>query len=125
MFFLQSAALMAAVTLISFIPLRHLIDLFLGNNYFFSHLWTKGLGLLIAGTLVWAIGRQYNIETYCPVDAAGRFYHASGASGTLPEELIGKTVWEANPVVIEILVGASVVLGSLVFLGVEWRRRRA
>lgn len=28
-------------------------------------------------------------------------------------------------VVIEILVGASVVLGSLVFLGVEWRRRRA
>ncbi len=28
-------------------------------------------------------------------------------------------------VVIEILVGASVVLGCLVFLGVEWRRRRA
>ena len=60
MFFLQSAALMAAVTLISFIPLRHLIDVLLGNNYFFSHLWTKGLGLLIAGTLLWAIGRQYN-----------------------------------------------------------------
>ena len=30
-------------------------------------------------------GRQYGIETYCPVDAAGRFYHAEGAAGTLPE----------------------------------------
>jgi hypothetical protein len=59
-FFLQSAALMAAVTLISFIPLRHLIDFLLGNNYYYNHLWPKGLGLLIAGTLVWTIGRQYN-----------------------------------------------------------------
>ncbi|MBI3278820.1 MAG: isoleucine--tRNA ligase [Acidobacteria bacterium] len=49
------------------------------------------------------IGRQYGIETYCPVDAAGRFFHAQGADGTLPGELIGKNVWEANPVVIEIL----------------------
>ena len=48
-------------------------------------------------------GRQYGLEVYCPVDAAGRMYHASGAAGRLPEELIGKTVWEANPVVIEIL----------------------
>ena len=47
--------------------------------------------------------RQYGIEVYCPVDAAGRIYHATGAAGRLPEELIGKTVWEANPVVIEIL----------------------
>ena len=51
----------------------------------------------------YVVGRQYGIETYCPVDAAGRFYHAEGAAGTLPEEIIGKTVWEANPIVIEIL----------------------
>jgi isoleucyl-tRNA synthetase len=47
--------------------------------------------------------RQYGIETYCPVDHTGRFFHATGAAGTLPEELIGKTVWEANPVVLQIL----------------------
>jgi isoleucyl-tRNA synthetase len=47
--------------------------------------------------------RQYGIEVYCPVDASGRIYHATGAAGRLPEELIGKTVWEANPVVIDIL----------------------
>ena len=34
---------------------------------------------------------------------AGRFFHAEGAPGRLPDELIGKTVWEANPIVIEIL----------------------
>ncbi|MCL4402503.1 MAG: isoleucine--tRNA ligase [Acidobacteria bacterium] len=49
------------------------------------------------------VGRQYGIETYCPVDAAGRFFHASGAAGRLPEEIIGRTVWEANPLVIDIL----------------------
>jgi isoleucyl-tRNA synthetase len=49
------------------------------------------------------VSRQYGINTYCPVDAAGRFYHADGAEGRLPEELIGKTVWEANPIVIDIL----------------------
>ena len=47
--------------------------------------------------------RKYGINTYCPVDAAGRFFHAEGADGRLPEELIGKTVWEANPIVIGIL----------------------
>ncbi|HVN06455.1 MAG TPA: isoleucine--tRNA ligase [Bryobacteraceae bacterium] len=51
----------------------------------------------------YVVGSRYGIATYCPVDAAGRFYHAEGAAGRLPEELIGKTVWEANPVVIEIL----------------------
>jgi isoleucyl-tRNA synthetase len=58
----------------------------------------------------YVIGRQYGIETYCPVDAAGRFYHAEGAAGRLPEALIGKTVWEANPVVIEILRSAGALL---------------
>jgi isoleucyl-tRNA synthetase len=58
----------------------------------------------------YAIGRVYGIETYCPVDAAGRFYHAPGADGRLPEEIIGKTIWEANPVVVEILKSAGALL---------------
>ena len=33
-----------------------------------------------------SVGRQYGIATYCPVDAAGRFFHAEGAAGRLPEE---------------------------------------
>ncbi len=37
------------------------------------------------------------------MNEAGRFYHAEGAPGRLPEALIGKTVWEANPIVIELL----------------------
>jgi isoleucyl-tRNA synthetase len=59
----------------------------------------------------YATGRHYGIETYCPVDPSGRFYHASGAAGRLPEELIGKTVWEANPIVIEILKSAGALMG--------------
>jgi len=58
----------------------------------------------------YASGRQYGIETYCPVDGAGRFFHAAGAAGRLPEELIGKTVWEANPIVVEILKSADALL---------------
>ncbi|MBZ5585357.1 MAG: isoleucine--tRNA ligase [Acidobacteriia bacterium] len=58
----------------------------------------------------YVVGRQYGIETYCPVDAAGRFYHATGAAGRLPESLIGKTVWEANPIVVEILKSSGALL---------------
>jgi isoleucyl-tRNA synthetase len=54
--------------------------------------------------------RQYGLEIYCPVDAAGRFFHATGAAGRLPEALIGKTVWEANPLVIEILKARGALL---------------
>ena len=43
----------------------------------------------------YVVARQYGIETYCPVDAAGRFFHAEGASGRLLEELIGKQEVEA------------------------------
>ena len=32
-----------------------------------------------------------------PGGCAGRMFRAEGASGELPDELIGKTVWEANP----------------------------
>ncbi len=54
--------------------------------------------------------RQYGLEVYCPVDAGGRFFHATGAAGQLPEELIGKTVWDANPLVIEILKAHGALL---------------
>jgi isoleucyl-tRNA synthetase len=55
-------------------------------------------------------GQRYGIATYCPVDAAGRFFQAEGAAGRLPEELLGKTVWEANPVVVGILKEAGALL---------------
>jgi isoleucyl-tRNA synthetase len=59
----------------------------------------------------YVVGRQYGLATFCPVDAAGRFYHAEGAPGRLPEEIIGKTVWEANPIVIEILKAHHALCG--------------
>ncbi|HUA85342.1 MAG TPA: isoleucine--tRNA ligase [Bryobacteraceae bacterium] len=49
------------------------------------------------------IGQKYGIAVYCPVDAAGRFYQAEGADGKIPEPLLGKTVWEANPIVNDLL----------------------
>jgi isoleucyl-tRNA synthetase len=49
------------------------------------------------------IGRANGLGVYCPVDGAGRFYHAEGAAGTLPESIIGKTVWEANPIITDLL----------------------
>jgi len=58
------------------------------------------------------IGLQYGIPIYCPVNEAGRFYHAEGADGRLPGELIGKTVWEANPIVIEILRSRGALLAT-------------
>ncbi len=59
-FFMQSAALLVAVTLISFFPLRHAIDFLFGKNYYSAHLWPKGLCLLVAGIVVWIIGRHSN-----------------------------------------------------------------
>jgi isoleucyl-tRNA synthetase len=58
------------------------------------------------------ISRENGIAVYCPVDGAGRFYHAEGAEGRLPDELIGKTVWEANPVVLELLKRAGALAAS-------------
>ncbi|MBL8228887.1 MAG: isoleucine--tRNA ligase [Bryobacterales bacterium] len=48
-------------------------------------------------------GQQYGIATYCPVDAQGAFFQPDNAPGTIPEELLGKRVWDANPIVIGIL----------------------
>ncbi len=57
------------------------------------------------------VGSRYGLPIYCPVDAAGKFFHAEGAAGRLPEEIIGKTVWQANPIVIEILKSRGALLG--------------
>ncbi|MGH9584834.1 MAG: class I tRNA ligase family protein, partial [Bryobacteraceae bacterium] len=56
--------------------------------------------------------QRYGIPVYCPVDAAGRIYYAEGAVGNLPEELLGKTVWEANPVVIKLLEERGALAGQ-------------
>jgi len=60
----------------------------------------------------YAVATQYELPVYCPVDAAGRFYHVEGEPGTLPEALIGKTVWDANPIAIELLQNAGALLAS-------------
>jgi len=57
-------------------------------------------------------GQRYGLPTYCPVDTAGRFFHAQGAEGTLPEEIIGKTIWEANPIVTRILADRGALLAE-------------
>ena len=57
-------------------------------------------------------GQRYGIATFCPVDAAGRFYHAEGAPGRLPEEIIGQTVWDANPIVANILKERGALLAE-------------
>jgi hypothetical protein len=59
MFFLQGPAILAAVTLITFVPLKHLIDLLFGENYFHAHIWPKGFCLLIAVFIAWVLGRYY------------------------------------------------------------------
>jgi isoleucyl-tRNA synthetase len=51
----------------------------------------------------YVIGMQYGLPVYCPVDPAGRFYAAEGADGQLPPQLLGKTVWEGNDIVLDIL----------------------
>ena len=60
----------------------------------------------------YAIGQKYGIATYCPVDAAGRFFRAEGAPGYLPDALIGKTVWEGNPIVLELLQETGALLAE-------------
>jgi len=59
----------------------------------------------------YVIGMQYGLPVYCPVDPAGKFYEAEGAAGGVPEQLLGKTVWEANPLVVEILKEHGALLG--------------
>jgi isoleucyl-tRNA synthetase len=54
--------------------------------------------------------QQYGIPVYCPVDGAGRYFAAPGAAGELPIELLGRTVWEANPMVTAMLSEAGALL---------------
>jgi isoleucyl-tRNA synthetase len=58
------------------------------------------------------VGVKYGLPIYCPVDPAGKFYHAEGAAGRLPESIIGKTVWQANPIVSELLKSHGALLGE-------------
>jgi isoleucyl-tRNA synthetase len=60
----------------------------------------------------YVIGVENGLPVYCPVDGAGRFFQAEGAPGKLPEELLGKTVWEGNPIVIEILKSKGALLAT-------------
>ena len=60
----------------------------------------------------YVIGQAYGLPVYCPVDGAGKIYQADGAPGKLPDELIGQTVWQANPIVIGILKNAGALLAE-------------
>ena len=56
-------------------------------------------------------GQQYGLPVYCPVDAAGRFFQTDTAPGEVPSPLLGKTVWEGNPMVVEILKAHGALAG--------------
>src|SRR5579863_4841406 len=51
----------------------------------------------------YVVGMQYGLPVYCPVDPAGRFFDPQGFDAHLPPALLGKTIWEANPLVVRIL----------------------
>jgi isoleucyl-tRNA synthetase len=51
----------------------------------------------------YVVGMQYGLPVYCPVDTGGRFFDPQGFEAHLPQKLLGKTVWEGNPIVVEIL----------------------
>jgi isoleucyl-tRNA synthetase len=57
-------------------------------------------------------GQRYGLPTFCPVDAKGRFFQAEGAEGKLPEAILGQTVWDANPMVVQMLREAGALLGE-------------
>src|SRR6201996_941070 len=58
------------------------------------------------------IGQRYGLPVYCPVDASGRMFQAEGVSGALPDVLLGKTIWEANPIVIKLLQEHGALAGQ-------------
>ncbi len=69
---------------------------------------TDGTGLVHTapghGEDDYATGIREGIDVYCPVLANGRF------DATVPDYLVGKTVWEGNPIVIEKLKELGVLL---------------
>ncbi len=46
----------------------------------------------------YVVGREYGLPTLSPVDDGGRF-----TSDVLPNGLAGKTIWQANPLIVEML----------------------
>ena len=58
----------------------------------------------------YVVSMKYGLPTYCPVDGAGKFYRQEGYE--LPEEILGKTIWQANPIVIEILEARGALLAQ-------------
>jgi isoleucyl-tRNA synthetase len=60
----------------------------------------------------YVIGVQYGLAVYCPVDPAGRFFDPQGFESQVPPQLLGKTVWEANPLVIGILKEQGALLAT-------------
>ncbi len=59
----------------------------------------------------YVVGQKYGLPVYCPVDGAGKMYEPAG-TGPLPPEILGKTVWQANPVIIEILKANGALLAQ-------------
>jgi isoleucyl-tRNA synthetase len=51
----------------------------------------------------YVVGSQYGLPVYCPVDPQGRFFDPEGFDSHVPHQLLDKTIWEGNPIVIEIL----------------------
>jgi isoleucyl-tRNA synthetase len=60
----------------------------------------------------YVIGVENGLPVYCPVDGAGRFFQAEGAPGKVPEELIGKSIWDGNAIVIRILTEAGALAAT-------------
>lgn len=58
----------------------------------------------------YGIGIKYGLPAYCPVDGRGRFFQPEGYE--VPSEILGKTIWEANPVVIKILESRGALLAQ-------------
>ncbi len=52
-------------------------------------------------------GVKYNLEIACPVDEHGRLQKLFP---TVPDEVVGLSIWDANPIVIEILKKAGLLL---------------
>jgi isoleucyl-tRNA synthetase len=51
----------------------------------------------------YVVGTQYGLPVYCPVDAVGRFFDPTGFESHIPDRLLSRTIWEGNPIVIDLL----------------------
>ena len=59
----------------------------------------------------YVVGMQYGLPVYCPVDPAGKFFDPQGFENHLPSALLGQTIWEGNPLVVNILKDHGALLG--------------